>query len=185
MRLIIIALILTHIHSFYINNVSIRPKTILQSKKKSSSSHSSSRGFGKSAKSIIKVRQTYGSTQKPRDELIDTEGAMKSFFNSKEEWHPLFASLVSADNVPALDFLNGLEIGDDLAFEDETPWRKLPQVPEGDNKDEQMAAIAKVLDSWQQALVDIPVNEASKEDVDDMHFIEEGRRILCMNSYHL
>ena len=150
-------------------------------------SSSSGKGFGKAVaeKSTIKVRQTYGKSQRPKDELIDKEGAMEEFFRTKEEWHPLFASLAASEKVPAMDFLPGFNVGAEISFEEGKPWQNLPNVPTGDNKDDLMGIVAKVLDASQQALVDIPVNEATKEDGDDLHFLEEGRRILCLKRFQV
>ncbi len=167
---------------------SFTPKYIINTRKSSTSLFQAGKGFGrKSSGKPIKVRQTYGKAQRPKDELIDTEGAMEEFFRTKEEWHPLFASLATSDKVPAIDFLPGINnVGGELSFEDtDKPWRELPNVPSGDNKDELLATIAKVLDASQQALVDIPVNEATKEDSDDLHFLEEGRRILCLKRFQV
>jgi hypothetical protein len=190
MRLAILSFLLVQIHSFTIQKSIVQNQptsTSLQGKKKGKSS-TSGKGFGKSTKSTIKVRQTYGLTQRPKDELIDSEGAMEDFFRSKEEWHPLFASLAPSTDVPAFDFLEGVEeSGQELSFEEdgENPWKELSQVPSGDDKDDLMAIIAKVLDASQQALVDIPVDEATKEDSDDLHFLEEGRRILCLTRFQV
>ena len=190
--LLIFIILYAKVDSFHLNPINLlrQPTTTtttatLQLAKKRSSETNSGKGFGKTSKSTIKVRQTYGSKQLPKDVLIDTEGAMKEFFLSKEEWHPLFASIASSDNVPALDFMKQ-SYGHEVTFEDTlSPWQQLPSVPTGENKDELMAVIAKVLDSSQQALVDIPVNEASKDDGDDLHFIEEGRRILCLDRFQV
>ena len=169
--------------------ISITSITALDAKKKKPSS-SSGKGFGKPAKSVIKVRQTYGTKQNPKDVLIDMEGAMENFFRDKEEWHSLFVSIASSDDVPGLDFIDSsiVQKGEKVTFDqndETTPWKELPAVPSGDDREELMPVIAKVLDSWQQALVDIPVNEASKEDSDDLHFLEEGRRILCIQRFQV
>mmetsp|Transcript_10758 Transcript_10758/g.13603 ORF Transcript_10758/g.13603 Transcript_10758/m.13603 type:complete len:329 (-) Transcript_10758:2429-3415(-) len=162
--------------------------TVLQAKKKNNNNNQDSgKGFGiSSSKSNIKVRQTYGISQKPIDALIDNQSAMQDFFSSKEEWHPLFASIASSENEPALDFLPNELWGQELLYSEKTPWQKLPHVPTGDEKEELMDAIAKVLDYSQQALLDIPVDEASKEDdANDVQFLEEGRRILCLNRFQV
>lgn len=188
----IVSLLCIQINAFNINHapsIINRPLITLNAKKKKELS-SSGKGFGKPAKSVIKVRQTYGMKQNPKDVLIDMEGAMKNFFCDKEEWHSLFASIASSDDVPGLDFIDSsiVKKGETVKLDqgdDTTPWKELSAVPSGDDKDELMPIIAKVLDSWQQALVEIPVNEASKEDSDDLHFLEEGRRILCIQRFQV
>ena len=45
--------------------------------------------------------------------------------------------------------------------------------------------LAKVLDSMHAGLVDIPVTEGTKEDSNDLHFLEEGRRILAITRFHV
>lgn len=190
--LFVTLLVQTHTFTITINHSHIGTQlttTAIHSKKpkkgRNATSSGGGKGFGKSDKSNIKVRQTYGLTQQPKDAFIDVEAAMGNFFRSKEEWHPLFASVASDGDVPASQFLEAEGINQDLIFREDTPWQKLPQVPGGDNKDELMAIIAKVLDSSQQALIEIPVNEALKEDENDLHFIEEGRRILCLNRFQV
>ena len=188
MKLALLTLLWFPSNSFFISTKSNhRHATNLQGKKDKKDKRSSGMGFSKSSnsKSTIKVRQTYGTRQSPQDALIDIEGAMGEFFRSNEEWHPLFASIAQRDDVPAFDFINGEKCGEEIVYNDNSPWQKLPQVPTGDEKDEDMAVIAKVLDSWQKALTDIPVNEALKEDGNDLHFLEEGRRILCLSRFQV
>ena len=186
MKLVLFLSIIAQLNAFHPHHVNRRTTTttILAGKKLS---NSSGKGFGKTLEKSIKVRQTYGRAQRPKDELIDTEGAMEEFFRTKEEWHPLFASLATSDKVPAIDFLPGVDVGNNnkLSFDDGNPWKELPNVPSGDDKDELLGIVAKVLDASQQALVDIPVNEATKEDNDDLHFLEEGRRILCLKRFQV
>jgi len=131
------------------------------------------------------VRQTYGAKQAPKDPLIDVEGAMGDFFRSNEEWHPLFASIAVSDDVPAFDFIDEEKCGEEIVYNNDSPWKQLPHDPTGDEKEEGMAVIANVLDSWQQALTDIPVTGSLKEDVNDSHFLEEGRRILCLTRFQV
>lgn len=45
--------------------------------------------------------------------------------------------------------------------------------------------MASFLDSCQQSLLDIPVSEVIKDDEDDLHFIEEGRRLLVVSRFHV
>jgi hypothetical protein len=134
------------------------------------------KGFGVNEK-------TYGaSARAPIKDVIDTEGAMKEFFESNDEWSPLFRSIVSSASAPAMSFLGGPHGESIDIHEDSTPWRKLQEIP-SDELDR--IVLASFLDSMQQSLIDIPVNEAVQEDENDVHFIEEGRRMLAVSRFHV
>jgi hypothetical protein len=76
----------------------------------------------------------------------------------------------------------GGDLLDDLEFhEDSTPWKKLEGIPQ-DEKDR--SVLASFLDSTQSSLLSIPVND-SEEDEDDIEFIEEGRRLLALQRFHV
>lgn len=141
----------------------------------SSSSGGAGRGFEKS----------YGeAARSPIKDLIDSEAAMAEFFSSNEEWSPLFRSIAKSSSVPAMSFLGGNHgEWDNIEFHAETsPWRQLKGIPEGDeNRD----VLATFLDAMQKFLVDIPVNEKTKDDEFDQHFIEEGRRMLVVSRFHV
>lgn len=129
------------------------------------------KSYGKAARSPIK-------------DLIDSEAAMAEFFSSNEEWSPLFRSIAKSSSVPAMSFLGGNHGGwDEIEFHEETsPWRQLKGIPEGDeNRD----VLSNFLDAMQKFLVDIPVNERTKDDEYDLHFIEEGRRMLVVSRFHV
>ena len=137
-------------------------------------------------RSKISVVKTYESKlQKPIPDLIDAEAAMMNFFKSNEDWHPLFRSVISSSggfdekDLAAFSFLAPHE--GELQFGSEVPWKNLDPVPD----DEDKSILAKVLDSSQQALVDIPVTEGSEQDDNDLHFLEEGRRILALSRFQV
>lgn len=156
--------------------------------KRSGGKGNSGKGFGKGSEEgsdvsdTGAVEKTYGeSARAPIKDLIDSEAAMAAFFDANEDWAPLFRSIASHGSVPAMSFLGG-QHGGDVEFEDTSPWQKLDAIPSGEEK---MAVVSSFLDSMQRSLVDIPVVEGKEEDEHDLHFIEEGRRILTISRFHV
>ena len=131
---------------------------------------------------LLADKPTYGASATPIKDLIDNEGAMKEFFESNEEWWPMFRSVAQSASVPAMSMLGGTH-GEVIAFDEEsTPWEELEEQP----KDEQdRKVLAGFLDSMQQSLLDIPVDELVKEDDNDLHFLEEGRRMLALTRFQV
>jgi len=130
------------------------------------------------------VEKTYSeATMTPIRDLIDDEGAMSEFFSANDAWAPLFRSLAPSSSVPAMSFLGG-ENGRTFDYDNDSgvPCRQLDGKPQGD---EDMTVVASFLDSCQQSLLDIPVSEVIKDDEDDLHFIEEGRRLLVVSRFHV
>jgi hypothetical protein len=136
----------------------------------------------------------------------DEQAAMSQFFSSFTEWHPLFASIALHDQVPAWEHLNVLNDDDDhdddaqknkkmsnaspiLEFHPNSPWKKLPQIPMGPEKERHMEVISSVLDNFQKALVDIPMSDKlysrNMEEDNELHFIEEGRRLLVLERFQV
>jgi len=62
------------------------------------------------------------------------------------------------------------------------PWKRLNGIPTAET-DRQV--LATVLDTMQAGLLDIPVDESTKEDANDLHFLEEGRRLLAIDRFHV
>ncbi|KAL3922124.1 MAG: hypothetical protein SGILL_002372 [Bacillariaceae sp.] len=152
-----------------------------------SSSHSAlcaGRGFGKGNqdKKEPLVKKSYGKEELlPIKDLIDEESGMKEFFSSNEEWHPLFRSLASHSSVPAMSFMESA--GEEFEFHETTkPWRRLDAIP---TLQEEKTVLGQFLDAMQQSLIDIPVDETTKEDENDLHFLEEGRRMLVCQRFHV
>jgi len=130
----------------------------------------------------VEIEKTYGSETQPIADLTDVEAAMEAFFDANEEWNPVFRSVAQSSSVPAMRYLGGAH-GDPIEFNEQTtPWKRLEPTP-SDREDRKV--IADFLDSIQQSLVDIPVNEMVKEDEFDRHFVEEGRRMLAINRCHV
>mmetsp|Transcript_27311 Transcript_27311/g.40456 ORF Transcript_27311/g.40456 Transcript_27311/m.40456 type:complete len:309 (+) Transcript_27311:33-959(+) len=148
----------------------------------------SSRGFGKptseAGNTSNRMEKTYDFPVTP----IDDKAAMQDFFSVYTDWHPLFASIASHDDVPASSHID-LTSESTIVFGDGTPWSKLPQVPSGAKKDDQMQVISHVLDNFQTALTDIPVSEElfskDPEDNNDTQFLEEGRRLLVLDRFQV
>ena len=114
--------------------------------------------------------------------MIDTEAAMTHFFNTREEWMPLFRWLAADDQCPAEGFLGGSLLAELDFHETTSPWRRLEAIPQ-DEGDRQV--LAKFLDQTQQSLLDIPVNNSQEDDEDDIEFLEEGRRLLALQRFHV
>jgi hypothetical protein len=158
-----------------------RPQTI------STSSICVGKGFGKSAEESPKnedVGKSYDEgALSPIKDLIDAEGAMKFFFESNDEWKPLFRSIMGdTADVPATSFIEDIDNIDFEFHETTSPWKRLQAIP---TQDDDREVLANFLDNMQQALIDIPVDERTKEDVNDVHFLEEGRRMLVCSRFHV
>jgi len=166
---------------------------------KKNSSSGSGKGFGtppNNRKNKGFANQTYGSITRPsyvdsNDTVqgdsnisLDAQAAMNNFFQSNPEWDPLFRSLISSPTAAALNVLPGASnsFGDTLLYTPQSPWRQLEPIPKDPND---IAIIGTFLDSMQQSLVEIPVNEETKEDASDLHFLEEGRRMLMISRFHV
>jgi hypothetical protein len=175
-------------------------------------------------RNIIPIDKTYDNrpTYRTRDIIIDQEGAMLSFFHSREEWLPLFRSVAgidlpkdtvalfnsiastsaSATNTIATNTIDGdlpLTLHD-LVHSDindtRFPWKRFDAIP---SSEADRGIVARFLDSMQESLLAIPVVEdASRisymsssnldgddEDENDVQFVEEGRRLLAINRFHV
>jgi len=140
------------------------------------------KGFGGNSSEKKPLKKTYGrEALSPIKDLIDSEGAMAEFFSANEEWKPLFLSLAESA-ADAMSFINDADINDFEFHETTSPWRRLDAIP---TKDEDREVLADFLDNMQTSLVDIPVDELTKEDENDIHFIEEGRRMLVCSRFHV
>ena len=134
-------------------------------------------GFGKDAKA--RPSKTY---ENPIiNDVIDVEAAMSHFFTSREDWLPLFRWLATDSSCPAESFLGDLL--SELDFHEETsPWKRLEGIPQNE-KDRTI--LASFLDATQQSLLEIPVNNSQEDDDDDIEFLEEGRRLLALQRFHV
>ena len=141
-------------------------------------------------KGFEKSEKTYGAA--PIKDVIDTEGAMAAFFSAREEWLPLFRSVAGsdlpADTASLLGSLASSSTDTVIDFhESSSPWRRFDAIPQdAANRD----ILAKFLDSMQESLLAIPVNEVpdpetADDDEDDLHFVEEGRRLLAISRFHV
>ena len=108
---------------------------------------------------------------------------MKEFFSSNESWGPFFRSFAQSPSVPAMSFINDSgELGDFDFHEESCPWRKLKAIP---TREDHKAVLANFLDNMHISLIEIPVDESTKEDANDLHFLEEGRRMLVVSRFHV
>ena len=146
-------------------------------------------GFGKESQS-----KTYGFVAESiRNDVIDQEGAMRAFFSSREEWFPLFRTVAGhdlpADTASLMNSIDPSQVLEEIDFhETSSPWRQIEAIPKADDD---RAVLSKFLDSMHQSLLDIPVNDvadpndAEDDDEDDLHFLEEGRRMLAISRFHV
>jgi hypothetical protein len=132
--------------------------------------------------------KTYDSKAlQPRKDVIDADAAMREFFDGVAlEWIPLFQQLTQT-NVPGLaNSAAGTDSDKDRGvFEFHaltTPWKELPGIP---TLESHRTMLATFLDQVQASLVAIPVDESTKEDENDLHFLEEGRRMLVCGRFHV
>jgi hypothetical protein len=152
------------------------------------SSISAGKGFGKTNEESNEkepLKKSYGkSALSPNNNLIDEEGAMKFFFESNEEWKPLFSKIMAdTPDIAASDYVAKSEASDTFEFNENTrPWKRLEGIPTDDSDREVLAGF---LDSMQQSLIEIPVDERTKDDENDLHFLEEGRRMLVCSRFHV
>lgn len=142
-----------------------------------------SKGFGGGDEKINSNAKSYGDkVGAPIRDMIDSEAAMQNFFSSREEWMPLFRSIATDTSCQAMSFL-GSDIDIEIDFhETSEPWKRLQAIPE---QEEDRQVLGGFLDSMQQALVDIPVNEAVDDDDNDLQFLEEGRRMLAVSRFQV
>jgi hypothetical protein len=123
----------------------------------------------------------------PRADLIDQEAAMNEFFTSNEEWHPLFRNFATSRFVPAMSFLGSTTMDPNAPkvfdFDNtQAPWRRLDGIPTDESERQ---VLANVLDCMHASLINIPVDEATNEDDNDLQFLEEGRRMLALSRFHV
>jgi hypothetical protein len=154
---------------------------------------------------VIPIDKTYDNTESfKKNIIIDEEGAMLSFFTSREEWLPLFRS-VAGEDIPkdTTSLLNAisssslsnsiplLTLNDLDTLESMNPWKRYNAIPvDEDHRN----VVARFLDSMQESLLAIPVTDEAtgsssleSDDVDEseLQFVEEGRRLLAINRFHV
>lgn len=141
------------------------------------------KGFGKDSPNYAPPTKSYGEKElSPIKDLIDEESSMREFFESNEAWQPLFRSITTDDSVPAMSFIESCEEAFEFS-ETSSPWKKLGAIPTDESD---IKILGTFLDAMQKSLVeDIPVDETTKDDDNDLHFIEEGRRMLVCSRYHV
>jgi hypothetical protein len=141
------------------------------------------RVFGGGANDRESLVKTYDTQAvRPMKDLIDMESAMREFFSSKEEWKPLFRSIAEGPSSPAMSFIDGTDISNFEFHETTSPWKRLEAIP---TEDADRDVLATFLDSVQASLLDIPVDETTEDDELDLHFLEEGRRMLVCSRFHV
>jgi hypothetical protein len=156
-------------------SLAISTCTLAFAPKKSSSFPLTSVLFEKSPKS-------YGEEARaPIEEIIDLDAAMREFFSSNEQWGPAFRSIAQSSSVPAMRFIED-KVDEAFEFSSSSPWRQLEAIPQ---KPEDKEVLGNFLDVMQKSLLDIPTDETTEEDENDIQFLEEGRRMLVCSRFHV
>lgn len=144
--------------------------------------------FGKDARDREPLvdDNTYGKEAiSPIRDVIDTESALREFFEGYgSNWRPLFRSMLTSadDDVAAMSWLQDMEVTDFVFGENSDPWRRLEAIPTSDGD---RTVLGEFLDQVQASLIDIPVDETTEDDANDLHFLEEGRRMLVCSRFHV
>jgi hypothetical protein len=141
----------------------------------------SGKGFGKQEPSPRPApAKTYGKinsiSNSPLPDISDV--AMMDFFDDKSRWIPMFREL-SMGPCLAVDVLRNR--GD---VTDQHVHTALPDKP---SEEKDMSFLSAFLDSMHQSLLDIPITNSpgGKVDDNDMHFMEEGRRLMAIQRFHV
>lgn len=168
--------------SFYVTNNNYSHKTTRQAVLLFAG-----KGFGKDSANYTPASKSYGEKEvAPIKDLIDEESSMREFFESNEAWQPLFRSITTDDSVPAMSFIDAKNDDADEKFEfseTSSPWKQLGAIPTDESD---LVVLGEFLDAMQKSLIeDIPVDETTKDDENDLHFVEEGRRMLVCTRYHV
>jgi hypothetical protein len=148
--------------------------------------------IGQTSLLLASDERTYGAA--PIKDVIDVEGAMASFFESREEWLPAFRS-IAGHSMPEDTAALLASLGQDIVgvpgaidfHEESSPWRRSHAIPQDE---EERQVLAKFLDAMQESLLAIPVNEVANpetdpDDEDDLQFVEEGRRLLALGRFQV
>lgn len=185
--------------SFTITSSQQNNKIISSSSRLFAADNAAGKGFGSNANANTNTKnsppaKSYGKKElSPINDLIDEESGMREFFvTSHEEWQPLFRSLTKKgtdQSVPAMSFINNNDNddkADDILFEfneNTSPWKRLDAMP---TEPTEISILSDFLDAMQTSLIeDIPVDETTKDDENDLRFIEEGRRMLVCTRFHV
>ena len=134
----------------------------------------------------------------PRRDVMDADAAMREFFEGTAlEWMPLFQQLTQTDIPPRPPTTTSADTGADgsgsergvpfamdalSSSSSSSPWKELPGIP---TLESHRSVLADFLDQVQASLVAIPVDESTHEDENDLHFVEEGRRMLVCGRFHV
>jgi hypothetical protein len=169
-------------------NKHLHSRSCLCAKKKGSAKKQisiSGKGFADAA-----TAKTYESDSLAND-VVDVEQAMQEFFDTRSDWLPLFRAMsegrpTKTGNVCAAQ--SYLETTTSLRHQDfdeeSAPWSRRQAIPENEADKEYLGTF---LDVMHQSLLAIPVtmSENGEEDDNDLHFLEEGRRMLAVSRFHV
>ncbi|GAX18070.1 hypothetical protein FisN_25Hh045 [Fistulifera solaris] len=142
----------------------------------------SGKGFGKQEPTPRPApAKTYGKnvnsmSNSPLPDISDV--TMMDFFDNKSRWIPMFREL-SMGTCLAVDALRNR--GD---VSEQHVHTALPDKP---SEEKDMSFLSAFLDSMHQSLLDIPITNSpgGKDDDNDLHFMEEGRRLMAIQRFHV
>ena len=132
--------------------------------------------------------------------MEEIESSMNDFFNTYNEWKPLFRNILlldddedSSSSSPPPMAASHLVSNDNMqqdeeeeiwgisTLENRRPWRLLPSKPTTNSS---LAILSTFLDELQQSLLDIPLDTIISG-ANDLHFLEEGRRTIAVTRFHV
>jgi len=125
----------------------------------------------------------------PRRDVMDMEAARREFFEGTTmalEWLPLFQQMTRTEFPPSMTPPTTRDMVDVSALSSSLPGNVLPGIP---TLEAHRSVVADFLDHVQASLMAIPVDESTDEeeedDENDIHFVEEGRRMLVCGRFHV
>jgi len=133
--------------------------------------------------------------------MEEIESSMNDFFNTYNEWKPLFRNILLLDDDDDEDSSssspppmatshlvsndNNMQDEEEIwgisTLENRRPWRLLPSKPTTNSS---LAILSTFLDELQQSLLDIPLDTIISG-ANDLHFLEEGRRTIAVTRFHV
>ena len=140
-----------------------------------------------------------GSIVVEQPSMEEIESSMNDFFNTYNEWKPLFRNILLLDDdedsssSPPPMATSHLVSNDNMqqdedeeiwgisTLENRRPWRLLPSKPTTNSS---LAILSTFLDELQQSLLDIPLDTIISG-ANDLHFLEEGRRTIAVTRFHV
>lgn len=108
----------------------------------------------------------------------DNAATMMEFFDDKRSWLPMFRDL-SIQPCLAANLLTTTKDGE------ASPRHLHTALPDKPSEEKDMALLSAFLDSMQQFLSNMPMTNSRQDDENDIQFIEEGRRLMAIQRFHV